>query len=143
MLTSIFIFPIWQQLSKTTKNLQSLWSIIPKNSRMWTRNIHISLYHQHQSMLLIGKLMWIITPGNWNKIHRRTTNMRKRNRLQVVTPIELLFLIFLLKQTQTKQIVCFVLLKFLESRDLIQAVFRNYVDLCRITTAIVSIWQVS
>ena len=39
-------------------------------------------------MMLIGQLMWIVTLGREeNQIHTRTTNVQKRNRLQVVITI--------------------------------------------------------
>ena len=44
----LFICPIRHKLSKTTKNLQSLWSSRPTNSQTRTRTLHRSLWNQHQ-----------------------------------------------------------------------------------------------
>ena len=46
-----------------------------------------------------------------NHIHTRTINVRKSNQLQVFTTTEFFSLVFVMKQTQTKQIVCFVSFK--------------------------------
>ena len=111
----LFICPIWQQLSKTKKKLQSLWSITPINNWTRTRTLHISLWHQYQLNAFdrstdVDCYSW---EGRKIKyIHVLQTCERAIDFRWSLPPNSFLSF-FVLKQTQTKQIVCFVSFKVL------------------------------